>query len=105
LEASAIGEAAAPSIEGSREELAENFLRSKRGWTFTARPLDFTKGLTKGYAKVNRWISDNRPHFGLTYVDFQTVTVTQTTVSTVTNGQKSFAVSGCLPSGFAYTSC
>ncbi len=96
----------APSIEGSVENVSEEkFPESKRGLTFTVRPLDFTQKITRGYTKVNRWISNNRPHFGLTYVDFQTVTVTRTTVSTVTDGQISFAIVGCLPFGFAYTTC
>ncbi|KAK4026741.1 hypothetical protein OUZ56_015767 [Daphnia magna] len=95
LDASASVESVKPSIDGSRME--EN-IESKRGWTFTARPLD-------GFIKVNRWISDNRPAFGLTYVDFETVTLTRTTYSTVTDGQKTFVVSGCLPAGFLYTTC
>jgi hypothetical protein len=98
----------APSIEASVENVPDETFHpeSKRGLTFTVRPLDFTRKITRGYTKINRWISDNRPHFGLlTYVDFQTVTLTRTTVSTVTDGQKSFAVVGCLPSGFAYTPC
>ncbi|KAI9563614.1 hypothetical protein GHT06_011078 [Daphnia sinensis] len=95
LETSASVESVGPSIDGSR---IEEHIESKRGWTFTARPLD-------GFSKVNRWISDNRPAFGLTYVDFETVTLTRTTYSTVTDGHKTFVVSGCLPAGFLYTTC
>ncbi len=89
-----VGESSAPDIQSSRKEEPPVEKETHRGWTFTANLAALTK---------NRWMTN--PGFGVTYVSLQTSTLTSTTFSTVTSGQKVFMVSGCLPAGFVYAGC
>lgn len=92
---------ASPELDSSldwTEDAGRVVQGRKRGWTLTATIHDLA-----ALTRLDRW--KTKPGFGFTYVDYETSTVTHTSVSTVTQGQKSFVVSGCLPSGFQYTAC